>query len=184
MSASAARSLARVTTAEPRITRRHRAGDCRSSTVFSRCGAYRFALNRDWGPGGRIAFVMLNPSTADHRRNDPTIARCEIRARDMGLGALRIVNLFAWRATRPAGLRAAADPVGPGNDACIRRAALWADLVLCAWGADGQWLGRAAQVEALLRACGRPLFHLGLTQAGAPRHPLYRPRLFQPIKWD
>lgn len=184
MSASAARSLARVTTAEPRVTRRHRDGDCRSSAVFSRCGAYRFALTREWGPGGRIAFVMLNPSTADQRRNDPTIARCELRARDMGLGGLRIVNLFAWRATRPAELRACADPVGPGNDATIRRAALWADLVLCAWGADGRLLDRAARVEALLRATGRPLWHLGLTQAGAPRHPLYRPRRLAAVEWN
>lgn len=172
-----------IADAAGRITRRHRDGEKRSSAVFSACGRYRYALTRQWGTGGRLAVVMLNPSTADHRRNDPTIARCEIRARDMGMGALRIVNLFAWRATFPHELRAAADPVGAGNDATIRRAALWADLVLCAWGADGKLQERDRVVEAMLRSLGRPLLHLGLTKSGAPRHPLYRPRALAPVEW-
>nr|WP_142663281.1 DUF1643 domain-containing protein [Paracoccus laeviglucosivorans] len=166
------------------ITRRHREGDRRSSAVFSRCGCYRFALTRIWADGPRLTFVMLNPSTADHRRNDPTIARCETRARDEGAGAFRIVNLFAWRATFPAELRSSPDPVGPGNDAAIRRAALWSDRVICAWGAHGALAGRDVQVQALLCRTGRPLLHLGLTQAGAPRHPLYCPRNLPLSEWS
>ena len=35
--------------------------------------------------GGRPAvFIMLNPSTADESDNDPTVERCERRARSMG----------------------------------------------------------------------------------------------------
>lgn len=165
-----------VTAQSPTITRRHRQGDIRSSAVYSRCGLYRYALTRDWGQGARVAFVMLNPSTASHLRNDPTVARCETRARDMGAGAFRVVNLFAFRATLPRDLRQAEAPVGPQNDRWLRRAALWADHLICAWGNDGAHLGRDAEVMALLRQTGRPLFHLGLTQSGAPRHPLYLPR--------
>ena len=167
-----------------RITRRHREGERRSSAVFSRCGLYRYALTREWGQGGRVTFVMLNPSTADHRRNDPTIARCENRARDMGATGFRIVNLFAFRATYPRELRAAPDPVGPGNDADICRAARWADQVICAWGTHGGLQGRGQKVQNMLRGLGVDLLHLGLTNGGAPKHPLYLSRLQQPILWN
>lgn len=126
---------------------------------------------------------MLNPSTADHFRNDPTVARCETRARDMGAGAFRVVNLFAFRATDPRDLRRADDPVGPGNDVTLRAAARWADMTICAWGAHGDHRGRAAKVLHLLRQTGRPLFTLGLTKGGAPRHPLYLPRAQACVPW-
>ncbi|WP_374423767.1 DUF1643 domain-containing protein [Paracoccus sp. (in: a-proteobacteria)] len=171
-----------------RISRNHRDGATRSSAVFSRCGLYRYALTRNWGEAGlrgrRVCFVMLNPSTADHRRNDPTIARCESRAADLGATAYRIVNLFALRATYPQELRLAADPVGPENDAAIRRAARWADLVICAWGMHGAMGDRAAVVERMLRGCGLRLYHLGLTKSGAPRHPLYLKRSLKLNLWD
>ena len=167
-----------------RITRRHQQGARRSSAVFSRCGLYRHVLTREWGQGGRLTFVMLNPSTADHLQNDPTIARCENRARDMGATGFRIVNLFAFRATYPRDLIAADDPVGPGNDADIRRAARWADHVICAWGAHGDLHDRGREVQDMLRRQGAALLHLGLTMAGAPRHPLYLPRDRQPIPWN
>lgn len=166
-----------------RVTRRHRDGERRSSAVFSSCGLYRFALTREWGQGGRVCFIMLNPSTADHLRNDPTIARCENRARDMGATGFRIVNLFAFRATYPRELRAAPDPVGPGNDADIRRAARWADQVICAWGVHGGLHDRGREVRDLLHRQGIALLHLGLTKAGAPRHPLYLPRDRQVTPW-
>ncbi|HRM73104.1 MAG TPA: DUF1643 domain-containing protein [Paracoccus sp. (in: a-proteobacteria)] len=167
-----------------RVTRRHRDGERRSSAVFSRCGLYRYALTREWGQGGRVSFIMLNPSTADHLRNDPTIARCESRARDMGATGFRIVNLFAFRATDPRELRATPEPVGPGNDADIRRAARWADQVICAWGMHGGLHDRGREVRDLLRRQGIALLHLGLTRDGAPRHPLYLPRHRQAIPWD
>ncbi|SNT73088.1 DUF1643 domain-containing protein [Paracoccus seriniphilus] len=155
------------------ITRRHEDGDQRSSAVFSDCLTYRYALTREWGSGRRIAFVMLNPSTADEQRNDPTIERCERRARRLGFGAMRIVNLFAYRATDPRDLKRAAAPVGALNDRMLVEAAQWADQVLCAWGVHGNHMARDRAVLPLLRENTTELFHLGLTQAGLPRHPLY-----------
>ena len=75
-------------------------GGCESRAVFSPCEKYRYWLSRRWQEGGRsLAFIMLNPSTADELENDATIERCERRARHNGYGGLVVCNLFAWRAT-------------------------------------------------------------------------------------
>jgi hypothetical protein len=167
------------------IIRHHQKGDAASVAEYSDCEAYRYSLTRVWDPDGRrAAFIMLNPSTATERQNDPTVERCERRARALGFGAFRVLNIFAWRATDPRDMRAAVDPVGPENDAAILSALGWADQVVCAWGTHGAHLGRGPQVEALLRARGLPLYHLGLSKAGHPKHPLYIGYQVQPQPWS
>jgi hypothetical protein len=94
-----------------------------------------------------------------------------------------VVNIFAYRATDPRLMRAQQDPVGPENDAAIVDAVGWGQRLVCAWGSHGAHLGRGLAVEALLRRRGQPLFHLGLTQAGAPKHPLYISYAVQPQLW-
>lgn len=166
------------------ITRTHQKGDAASEAVYSDCEAYRYLLTRIWDPAGpRALFVMLNPSTATELQNDPTVERCERRARTLGFGAFRVTNIFAFRATDPKVMRAAAEPVGPANDAAIRDSAPWADRIVCAWGSHGAHLDRGPAVEALLRATERPLFHLGLTKAGHPKHPLYIGYAQAPQPW-
>ncbi|MCC0081345.1 MAG: DUF1643 domain-containing protein [Rhodobacter sp.] len=166
------------------ITRTHTKGDAPSTALYSDCERYRYALTRTWDDrGGKVLFVMLNPSTATEVQNDPTVERCERRARTLGFGAFRVCNIFAWRATDPRVMRAQDDPVGPGNDAAIIEGADWADTVVCAWGTHGAHLARGARVEALLRATGKPLFHLGLSKDGHPRHPLYIAYAHQPEPW-
>ncbi|WP_323765950.1 DUF1643 domain-containing protein [Marinovum sp.] len=156
------------------VTRTHDTPDCRSEAVYSDCGHYRYRLTRVWdAAAGRLAFVMLNPSTASEKVNDPTIARCEKRARLLGFGALDVVNLFAYRATAPADLRAAEAPVGPENDAYLARACEAADMVLAAWGVHGAHRARDAEALPLLARAPSKLFTLGLTRHGLPRHPLY-----------
>lgn len=167
------------------VTRQAVKGDAPSTAVYSPCLGYRYTLTRVWQPGGRRAlFVMLNPSTATEAQNDPTVERCERRARALGFGAFRVCNIFAFRATDPRVMRAATNPVGPGNDAAIREGAAWADMVVCAWGSHGAHLGRGAGVERLLRGTGRALHHLGLTRGGHPRHPLYVAYARAPEPWD
>lgn len=155
------------------ITRTFTKGDAASEAVYSACESYRYLLTRVWAPGPMALFVMLNPSTATEVQNDPTVERCERRARALGFGAFRVTNIFAYRATDPKVMRAAVDPVGPENDLAIRSSAEIADRIICAWGNHGLHLGRGAQVEALLRSTGAPLCHLGLTSHNQPRHPLY-----------
>ena len=166
------------------ISRRYRKGDAESVAIYSDCESYRYALTRIWEPDGRKAlFVMLNPSTATEVQNDPTVERCERRARALGFGAFRVVNIFAYRATDPKVMRAKGDPIGTENDDAIAAGASWADQIICAWGSHGTHLNRGTAVAELLRATNLPLFHLGLTQAGAPKHPLYLAYTVQPMLW-
>ena len=164
------------------ITRQHQKGDAASTALYSPDSRFRYALTRIWSPGPRALFVMLNPSTATEVQNDPTVERCERRARVLGFGGFAVANIFAWRATDPRVMRAAADPVGPGNDAAIVDLAEGADRIICAWGSHGVHLDRGAQVLALLG--GRDLHHLGLTLGGQPKHPLYIGYHRQPELWQ
>lgn len=167
------------------ITRHHTKADAPSTAEFSDCEAYRYSLTRTWDASGRkVLFVMLNPSTADEIANDPTVERCEQRARRLGYGAFRVTNIFAFRATDPRDMRRANDPVGPENDKVLRAAAVWADDVIAAWGVHGAHLGRGPAVGVLLAGLGVPLFHLGCSKDGHPRHPLYLAYARQPEPWD
>ncbi len=167
------------------IIKHHEDERSKSVAVFSDCEAYRYLLTRVWDATGRKAlFIMLNPSTADEVKNDPTVERCERRARALGFGAFRVCNIFAFRATDPKVMRAASDPVGPQNDAAILESCDWADQVVCAWGTHGAHLERGAAVTALLKDRGVACYHLGLSKAGHPKHPLYIAYTQQPEPWQ
>lgn len=166
------------------LTRTHQSTDSWSEAIYSDCGAYRYSLCRIWQQEGkRVNFVMLNPSKADEIRNDPTVERCEQRARRLGFGSFQVTNIFAWRDTDPQAMRRAKQPIGPENDRVLVEAAKQADQVIAAWGVHGAHLTRGVAVAKLLKGAGCALFHLGLSKAGHPRHPLYLPYARQPERW-
>lgn len=154
-----------------------------SGADFSPCGHYRYRLWRRWREGPSVAFIMLNPSTADATQNDPTIERCHRRAVDMGFSALEVVNIFAFRATDPRDLKSAAHPIGPDNDTRLLAAAKSSDRVICAWGGHGDHLGRHQEVRRLLKKHAINPYVLSLTAKGLPGHPLYLPYSRQPVLW-
>lgn len=146
---------------------------------------YRYWLGRDWGSiafGDYVLWVMLNPSTADAEKDDPTIRKCIGFTRRFGYQRLVVVNLFAFRATDPRELAdqelLAGDIVGPRNDEFITELGLRAAVIVCAWGAfEGvDVAARARAVDPLLpRYSDRVPCCLGYSKAGAPRHPLMMP---------
>ena len=152
-----------------------------SGAHFSRCRSFRYALWREWDADGpKVLMIGLNPSTADASRNDPTIRRCIGFAREWGFGGVWVLNLFAYRATYPADLRAAPDPVGPRNDEWIRRVARKVGRAVAVWGNDGAMLGRSTRVRRML---GDRLEVIRLNAGGEPAHPLYMPKGVKPIRW-
>lgn len=155
-----------------------------SGAEFSACRRWRTLLWRRWDAAGPVAnFLMLNPSTADERVLDPTCARARDYAERWGFGALLVTNVFAWRATEPGRMKAAANPVGEGNDAAILHAARNAQLVVCAWGNHGLHLARSGAVQRLLRGAGVRLHVLRFNANGEPAHPLYLPGRLRPQPW-
>jgi len=166
------------------IDRSHEHDGTLSTVTYSDCENYRYALTRTWDPQGkRLLYIMLNPSKADELRNDPTVERCERRARALGYGAFRVTNIFAWRDTDPFAMKRAKAPVGPDNEATLQDSCTWADAILAAWGTHGAHLGQGPAVAATLLAQDTPVFHLGLTKDGHPRHPLYISYKTQPMRW-
>jgi hypothetical protein len=147
-----------------------------SGALFSRCRRWRYLLWRRWDDSKPVAnFLMLNPSTADELKLDPSCTRARNYAERWGYGALIVTNIFGWRATDPKVMKSVKDPVGRGNDAAILAAARASRVVVCAWGNHGLHLDRAARVTGLLRAAGVNLHALRVNACGEPAHPLYLP---------
>ena len=158
---------------------------CTSGAEFSPRGLYRYSLWRHWGPADSppAMFLMLNPSTADETQNDPTVERCQRRAREMGYGGLLVGNIFALRSTDPGALYVWSDPQGPDNNVAILKMAKQAGIVICAWGAHGRLRGRGKQVHAMLKAAGVTPHYLILNKDGSPKHPLYISYSVRPKEW-
>jgi hypothetical protein len=152
-----------------------------SGAQFSRCRRWRYLLWRRWDATRPVAnFLMLNPSTADELKLDPSCTRARNYAERWGYGGLIVTNIFAWRATDPKVMRSVKDPIGRGNDAAILRAAREAKLVVCAWGTHGEHLQRGAHVQHMLAMHGVQLHSLKTTAGGHPCHPLYLPQTLTP----
>lgn len=140
---------------------------------------YRYRLERRWGPDGSKAaiWVLLNPSTATHDVDDPTIRRCIGYSKRWGYDGLVILNLFGIRSTNPSAIyhRSLEDSIGPGNDYVIAETIEQnPGRVFCGWGAHGGRAHRRGEsvLEIILGAGGIP-HALALTQMLEPRHPLY-----------
>ena len=161
------------------------------SAEISGSGVYRYRLSRHWDFGKPVMrFIMLNPSTADHNIDDPTIRRCMGFARREGSGGIVVVNLFGFRATSPKALWGLSqeDLEGPSNvgwvTAELNMAAHDRNLgrpgvVVAAWGGSWRPLKRQGirPFPVLAYAAERqlPIYCLGVTRDGDPRHPLYIP---------
>jgi hypothetical protein len=123
-----------------------------STAVLDPTGTYRYHLTRVWGDGPRLLLCMINPSKADHSANDPTIVRCIGFGKREGMGGIGEV---------------AADVIGKGGKLVV------------AWGPKPWARERIGYVvREILRPF--PLYCLGVSKDGSPRHPLMV-KLDQPL---
>jgi len=165
--------------------------------ILSTCGLYRLELRRIWNSGlPLLVVVMLNPSTADAEKDDPTLLALIHFATLWGFGGLLIINLRAYRTSRPRELFAAHDAgvntIGDENHRYVGAALDYAKAttgrVLVAWGTGGSDLGLDAHVASRCRARGLEMISLGRNADTSPKHPMARgrhrvPRDQQPIVW-
>lgn len=156
--------------------------------AFSQCGQFRWWLRRrwNWTRLDEIAYIGLNPSTADEHTDDPTVARCIRRAMREHRTGMWMLNAFAFRATDPRQMLRQRDPIGKLNDRHILDVCKLdqvSEVVLC-WGGLGRVLGRSAQLLELLQPVSHKLRYLDLTSGGEPRHPLYLRNDLELKRWN
>ena len=148
---------------------------------LSLCKRYRYSLYReldiDEGDTETITWMMLNPSTADALEDDPTIRRCMGFSARWGFAHMYVINVFAYRATSPADMRAAIDPHGPENDHWIKKRTDPSEVgtVVFAWGTHGSHLDIGPRMEKWVKELRKDkgCSILGRTKEGHPKHPLY-----------
>ena len=129
---------------------------------------------------------MMNPSTADHTKNDPTILKVIRYSKKWGYGGVLVLNIYAFRSSKPENLpQELSKAVGQSNDWWIKTIfefAVRKDIpVVCAWGVKHQ--KRGCQVRALADEAGLHLMCLELALNAEPKHPRFlsedlRPRPF------
>lgn len=148
--------------------------------VVSDDGKYRYQLSRIWDATKiKCCFVMLNPSTADHDIDDPTVRKCIGFARQWQCGGIYIVNVFPYRATDPREiLKLSRDELRGDRQKFfyyLIDAVQHSEFIICAWGNHGQHLLSSSWILGQLDGVERPKYHLGFTKVGEPNHPLYLP---------
>lgn len=137
---------------------------------FSQDGKYRYTLWRIWDRSKpMVLFILLNPSTADEIKLDPTLTRCNSFAQQWGYGGMLVGNLFALRSTNPKALYKAKDPIGPENDRKLQELIGMAAITVVGWGTHGNFMDRGKKVLAMVK---HP-YCLDYNINGSPKHPLY-----------
>lgn len=165
------------------------------SCHFSPCRRYRYALRIIWNPELKPKmFIGLNPSTADETKDDNTIRRCIDFAQRWGHGGLVMTNAFAFRSTDPEPMIAMGrDAIGPENTVAYleRIAAECAGKPIAAWGTNIRHVkfgterkDRNLNRNNELKVCMGPLDCLRITKGGYPEHPLYLPKVLEPIPFN
>lgn len=149
---------------------------------------YRYRLTRVWKVSlPAVAWIMLNPSTADETEDDRTISRVIDFSRRWGYGSALVVNLFGFRTPSPALLRRARDPVGPSNDESVAATVRQSQATIVAWGNHGSLanpatgVSRSEEMWQLLDKLDVDVDMLQLTAQSQPAHPLYLPSHIGPM---
>ena len=146
-----------------------------SGAIFTDNRTHRLYLWRRWNKERPwVMFIGLNPSTADERLNDPTVRRCIGFAARWGYGGIFMCNVFTLVSTDPKKLNVQT-PIAMGASSamkvirgrCSKAVAGWGNLITQV----RQGEERIEQIKQKLS----PLYCLGMTKQGHPRHPLYLP---------
>lgn len=142
--------------------------------VLSACETFRYVLWRIWDDSKPLwMFVLLNPSTANHEQDDPTITRQMRRARDAGAGGIVVVNTGAIRETNSDLAVSAKDPMGPHNVFWIKEMIPKCEKHIAGWGPKASKFKGDVLVKSIFRDAGVPLYALHVNKDGSPKHPLY-----------
>jgi hypothetical protein len=142
-------------------------GGMKKHAVISQDNKYRYQLSRIWDEEKpKVLFIMLNPSTADADKDDPTIRKIVKFSQSWGYGGVYVGNLYAFRSTDPKALRHTHDPVGEDNIEHITKLIGLTDIVVYAWGHEKK------EPDWLHELVDSP-YYIDVSKKGIPKHPLY-----------
>lgn len=147
-------------------------------------GNYRWWLYRCWAAEKPlIIWLMMNPSTADHRKNDPTILKIMRYAKKWGYGGVLVLNVYAYRTSKPENLpHRMTERVGHLNDWWIDTMFRYAKRkkipVVCAWGVKHK--ERGDLVRRVAAGLGLQLQCLEVALNGEPKHPRFLSESLRP----
>lgn len=154
-----------------------------SGAVFADDRNHRLYLWRRWNKDRPwLMFIGLNPSTADERLNDPTVRRCIGFAHRWGYGGIFMCNVFTLVSSNPQKLNSQ-PPLVQGayfvmkviRERCDKAVASWGNLITKVRTGE-------SRVERIKEGLS-PLYCLGTTKQGQPRHPLYLPSSAELVKY-
>jgi hypothetical protein len=155
--------------------------------VFSPCQRYRYQLSRTWQNFDYphvVAFILMNPSTADVRVNDPTVAKCCRFAQRWGYDGVLIGNVCAYRSTDKRTLPMDGSAIGDENPEYLLRIAKRANKIVMAYGQLPPPLRPVGEgTVCYLRLMNFDLHVLKLGKNDVPMHPLYLKEDLQPVEW-
>jgi hypothetical protein len=160
-----------------------------SGARFSPDLRHRYILWRTWDwRKPPFVIIMLNPSTADANKLDPTCTRVMTWAAHNGYGSMTVLNVGAGRATEPKDWLAMRDPIGPNNMTWIKRELdgarrLGGGTIVVGWGANAP-PEYVKPITDLRDRWKLKLYCFGVTKDGAPRHPLYVARKTELVEWN
>jgi hypothetical protein len=174
------------------------------TATLSACGAYRFTLTRTWDDRPVLLVIMFNPSDANASIDDPTITLlCHIAAHN-GFGGIVVVNGIPLRSSTPAEAIERTNQWErlrdwhfrdklQDNVAAVVLEVERAGAVLIAWGAlaarCATWFDHVLQEVYRALPDGVPLYCLGKTSGGYPKHAMARgkqkvPKDAQLLPWQ
>ena len=163
--------------------------------TFSKDKRYRWMLSRTWNKAlQQLLFIGINPSPADHIKDDATIRKLCYFTNKWGYGGFRVINLFSYVSTEQSELNRISydEATGGKNFEYLTRYCGTMTPVVLMWG-DGKVVN-PTYMEArkklfltyLYEESWSVMYTFRLTKNNNPGHPLYLPATteLKQVRWD
>ncbi|MAU58505.1 MAG: hypothetical protein CMC33_02450 [Flavobacteriaceae bacterium] len=138
-----------------------------SKAEFSLDGHFRYSLSRIWeNKLPKVLFIMLNPSIANSKKNDPTIRKIISYSKSWGFGGLYVGNLYSHISPYPKDIRLVKFDFEKKNIESIKKMQEITELTVYAWGNN-------EKIPNWLKSIIKKPYYIELSKKGTPKHPLY-----------
>jgi hypothetical protein len=143
----------------------------KSGAAFSEDGKHRYALWRIWDESKPLVmFIGLNPSTANHKTNDPTIESVIRISKYNGYGGFYMMNCWSFIATEPKYLDTKSGLIE--NDEWLTKIAGICKDVVFAWG--NFQIVRGHLKDSMFKKLFPNALCICKNKNGSPGHPLFK----------